>query len=94
MIGVICTLTVREESIDEFERLIREFKAAVDADEPGNLEYIVYREAAGVYTILEKFRDAAALKAHDDTRHKATISPQVGRLLAAKPEVRVLEPLA
>jgi len=91
MIGVICKLVVQKDKIEEFERLILLFKAGVDENEPGNLEYDVFKEGDGEYYIMEKFEDRDALKAHDDTEHKATISPQVGALLAARPEVKVLD---
>ncbi|WP_319543900.1 putative quinol monooxygenase [uncultured Pseudodesulfovibrio sp.] len=94
MIGVICKLKVQKERIDEFEQLIMQFKAEVDEHEPGNLEYNVFKEGHGEYYVLEKFRDREALKEHDSTKHKETISPKVGKLLDAKPEVRVLEPLS
>lgn len=53
----------------------------------------MFKDSDGEYYVLEKFRDKDALKAHDHTEHKHTISPKVGQLLDAKPEVRILDPL-
>jgi len=94
MIGVICKLVVQKDKIDEFEQLIMQFKTKVDENEPGNLEYNVFKEGNGEYYVLEKFRDREALKEHDNTEHKQTISPKVGQFLDAKPEVRILESLS
>lgn len=94
MLGIICKLTIKPGANDEFERLIQLFKKEVDENEPGNLMYEIFRgETPEEYIIMEKFKDKVALAAHNDTPHKHTISPQVGQLLNAKPEVKVMPSL-
>jgi quinol monooxygenase YgiN len=54
---------VREDQIEEFERLIAEFTARAEL-EPGTLAYRFFRGAPGRYAVIGEYEDTEAALAH------------------------------
>jgi quinol monooxygenase YgiN len=63
--------------------------------EDGCLVYALHRavEEPGRYTIVEMWKSKDAFDAHTASPHLGTLGPKLGDLLAAPPEIRVLEPV-
>src|SRR3546814_11610731 len=73
-IGVIATLRVQPGKEEAFEGVFAELAAAVQANEPGNSYYKLFRTAeAGVYRVLECYDDEAAVEAHRASDHFRTL---------------------
>lgn len=90
-IGVIATLRVQPGKEAEFETAFAELAAAVNADEPGNSYYRLFRTGeAGAYKVLECYDDAAAVEAHRASTHFREIGARFGPCLAGAPEIERL----
>ena len=90
-IGVIATLRVQPGKEADFEAAFADLAAAVNADEPGNSYYRLFRtEEAGVYKVLECYDDQAALDAHRASDHFRSIGARLGPCLAGAPEIETL----
>ena len=64
-IGVIATLRVQSGKEADFEAAFAELAAAVNADEPGNSYYRLFRtDERGTYKVLECYDNPAAVEAH------------------------------
>jgi len=94
-IGVIATLTVAEGKNEAFEAVFAELAAAVRANEPGNLFYIMTRARSNpqVYKVLERYVDQDALTAHGSSDYFKAAGPKLGACLAGAPEVEYLDAL-
>ena len=92
-IGVLAHLTVKPEHAAAFERAFDEYQRKVRALEPGNLFFHLHRarDGAGSYTVMEQYRDEAALAAHRDSEHYRAIPSVFGAFMAAPPDIRVLD---
>lgn len=92
MISVVAKLTVQEGKVEE---TITAFKALLPdvAGEPGTLLYSLNRNPKDPNTIvvIERYKDKDALTAHSATPHFKAFSQKLGAVLAAKPEITVLE---
>ena len=90
-IGVIATLRVQPGKEADFEAAFADLAAAVNADEPGNSYYRLFRtEEAGVYKVLECYDDQAALDAHRASDHFRSSGARLGPCLAGAPEIETL----
>jgi quinol monooxygenase YgiN len=90
-IGIIATLRVQPGKEAEFEGVFAELAAAVNAGEPGNSYYRLFRtDAAGVYKVLECYDDGAAVEAHRASDHFRTLGAKLGPCLAGAPEIETL----
>ena len=90
-IGVIATLRVQPGKEAEFEAGFTELAAAVNADEPGNSYYRLFRTAeTGVYKVLECYDDEAAVAAHRASTHFRELGARFGATLAGAPEIETL----
>lgn len=90
-IGVIATLRVQPGKEADFETVFAELAAAVNADEPGNSYYRLFRtEESGTYKVLECYDDPAAVEAHRASSHFREIGARFGPWLAGAPEVERL----
>ena len=88
MLAVVATLKVKPDSEAEFETVAQEMVAAVKANEPGCLLYILTRSAEPqTYVILERYADQAASDAHVASAHFREIGPRMGPFLAGRPEI-------
>jgi len=87
-IGVIATLRVQPGKEAEFEGVFAELAGAVNANEPGNSFYKLFRTAdAGVYKVLECYDGDAAVEAHRASDHFRTLGAKLGPCLAGAPEI-------
>jgi quinol monooxygenase YgiN len=93
MIGVVATLKVREDKAAEFEAIFTALAETVRANEPGNLMYQLTRSRtdAGVYKVLELYKDADALKHHGGTDYFKAAGAEMGPCMAGRPEIEYLD---
>lgn len=90
-IGVIATLRVQPGKEADFEAAFAELAAAVNADEPGNSFYRLFRtDETGTYKVLECYDDTAAVEAHRASKHFREIGARFGPWLAGAPNVERL----
>lgn len=90
-IGIIATLRVQPGKEAEFEGIFAELAAAVNASEPGNSYYRLFRaDEAGVYKVMECYDDQAAVEAHRASDHFRSIGAKLGPCLAGAPEIVTL----
>lgn len=90
-IGIIATLHVQPGKEAEFEAVFAELTAAVNADEPGNSYYKLFRTSeAGIYKVLECYDDEAAVAAHRTSDHFRTLGAKLGPCLTGAPEIETL----
>lgn len=92
-VGVIARLKVKPDSIAAFEAAFRRFQHTVRQSEPGVVYFGLHRsqQEAGCYTVMEQYRDAAALAAHRNTPHYLAIPATFGGFMAAPAEIEVLD---
>jgi len=83
MIGGIKKVKPLQGKESEFETLFNQLKAAVRLNEPGNEYYDLYRSPNNdsSYIVMERYRDQAALDAHDLSPHGAAFFPKIRALL-------------
>lgn len=90
-IGVIATLRVQPGKEADFEAVFAELAAAVNADEPGNSYYRLFRtDETGTYKVLECYDDAAAVEAHRASTHFREFGARFGPWLAGAPDIERL----
>lgn len=93
-IVAVATLTPLPGKTDELVEAMRDLVAQVHANEPGCLLYALHRHPDGERLVMvEKYVDAAAVKAHRASEHFKAAGAVLGGLLAAPPEVLALEPV-
>jgi quinol monooxygenase YgiN len=93
MIGVVATLKVQEAKAAEFEKIFTDLAQQVRANEPGNLVYQLTksRTDAGVYKVLELYKDEDALKAHGQTDYFKAAGAKMGPCMAGRPDIEYLD---
>ena len=90
-IGVIATLRVQSGKEADFEAAFAELAAAVNADEPGNSYYRLFRtDERGTYKVLECYDNPAAVEAHRASSHFREIGARFGPWLAGAPDIERL----
>ncbi len=92
-VSVLARLQVKPECVTDFERAFCGYQEKVRALEPGNLFFHLQRsrEMPGSYTVLEQYRDDAALAAHRNTEHYKAIPGVFGAFMAGPPDIQVLD---
>ncbi|MFT4825405.1 MAG: quinol monooxygenase YgiN [Halioglobus sp.] len=92
-IGVVAKITIREGKNAEFEEAFLALAAQVKAHEPGNIFYILHKSKTDpvVYKVLEQYHNEDDLAAHGKSQHFADANKVLGSLVAAAPEVEVLD---
>lgn len=96
MIAVLAVMTVKEGNGAEFESVAAGLTAEVRANEEGaNLLYQLVRSTTdpNVYTFMELYRDAEAMKAHAGSDHFKAAFPALLPFLAGEPKIEVLDAL-
>ena len=94
MVALIVSFPVAAEKVAELEAVLVELQAAVHAKEPDALVYQLCKEdKTGTLYMLELYKDAAALKAHNETEHFQKASKAFRTLLSGAPDVRFMNPL-
>lgn len=92
MIGVIAKLTVKPGMEEEFETHAKALVAKVNSNEVDCIFYDLYKaKEGGVYVIMEKYKDQAALTAHGKTEYFAAAQAPLGACLAAAPEIEYFQ---
>jgi quinol monooxygenase YgiN len=97
MLAVIAKLTVHEGKEEEFKAAAAEMVAAVKANEAGRtLHYTCAQnpKAPTEFFFLELYADQEALDAHGKTPHMAAFGGKLGGVLAGRPEITRLTPVA
>lgn len=92
MIMLIVNFTVAEGKAAEFEEVMGRLATATRANEPDTLLYQLAKSEKDptMYRIVEIYKDQATMDAHSASEHFRSISPEIGPLLAAKPEFQKL----
>lgn len=94
---VVAKLTVQEGKEDEFKAAGAEMVAAVKANEAGRtLQYSLTQniKTPTEFVFVEAYADDEALAAHGKTPHMAAFGGKIGGLLAGRPEITRLTPVA
>jgi quinol monooxygenase YgiN len=97
MIAIIAKLTVQEGKEDEFKAAGAEMVAAVKANETGRtLQYSLTQnlKVSTEFFFIEAYADDAAAADHSKTPHMAAFGSKIGGLLAGRPEITRLDPVA
>jgi quinol monooxygenase YgiN len=94
MISVIAKLQVQDGKADQTIEMFKELLQKVSTEE-GTLLYSINRKSSEPNTviIIERYKDKDALTAHSTTAHFKEFSARLGAVLAARPEITILEEL-
>jgi len=91
-IGIVATLKIKAGHEAEFETVARDLVAAVKANEPGCLQYELFKsKQASTYLFLEQYANEQALGAHRETAHYKAAGPKLGAVLDGRPTIEILE---
>jgi len=92
-IGLLATITILEGKNEEFEQAFLDLTDAVRANEPGNIFYALHKspDNSRVYRVMEQYESSEALDLHRKSDHFKQANKQLGGLVAAAPEVEILE---
>lgn len=92
-IGLLAKITVLEGKNAEFEQAFLALAEQVRANEPGNVFYALHKSADDpqVYKVMEQYESQAALELHSRSEHFKEANKQLGTLVAAAPEIELLE---
>jgi quinol monooxygenase YgiN len=93
MIASISTVKVQDGKGAEFESIVADMTAKVRASEPGTLLYQLTKSRSGANTFkfMELYKDQDAFTSHDETDHYKELLRKAGPLLAAPPDVEMLD---
>ena len=92
-VGLIARLKVKPDKTAEFEAAFCQFQQTVRSSEPGVVYFGLHRSQteAGCYSVMEQYRDEAALAAHRNTPHYLAIPTTFGEFMAGPPELEVFD---
>ena len=93
MIGVVAILKVKDGEEGTFEAAMKEAISAVSANEPGNLQYDMFKHKTEerTYVIMERYADQAALDAHGKSAHFQKLFGTLGGILDGAPTLHILD---
>ncbi len=93
MIGVVAELTIHDGKQAEFEAVVKQLVAAVNANEPGCKLYQCFkvRDSDTQYAFMEQYEDAAAVEAHRASEHFKTLGAQMGPFMAGRPNIKRMD---
>ena len=94
MIGVMATITVKEEKEKEFQEIMKKLVTAVNLNEEDNLFYRLYKKSPFIYVVLEGYKNREALQNHTKTDHYKKYGKAMIDFLDGKPEVIIMDELA
>ena len=94
MIGVMATITVKEEKEKEFQEIMKKLVIAVNLNEEDNLFYRLYKKSPFIYVVLEGYKNRQALQNHTKTDHYKKYGKAMTEFLDGKPEVIIMDELA
>ena len=92
-VGILATITVKEGMNAEFETVFAALAEQVRANEPGNLLYVLNRSRANgqVYKVMEQYENMEAVQTHGQTPYFLAANESLGKLVAAAPELELLD---
>lgn len=92
-IGIVATLKIKPGKEAEFETIFRELQIIVNKDEPGVIQYEVFKSKsqASTYIVMEQYKTDADLAGHRTTQHMAVAGPKLGAVLDGRPGIEILE---
>ena len=92
MISIVARFLVNEGQEEKFLELISPLVLDSRAEE-GCIEYILHKhiEKPGTYSMIEKWKDKAAIDFHNNTPHFTSTVPKIMEL--AKVEIDIYEPV-
>ncbi len=92
-IGIVATLKIKPGKEAEFETIFRELQIIVNKDEPGVIQYEVFKSKsqASTYIVMEQYKTEADLAGHRTTPHMAGAGPKLGAVLDGRPGIEILE---
>jgi quinol monooxygenase YgiN len=92
-VGVIAKLTIKPGVNAKFEEAFVKFQQSVRAQELGNVYFGLHRSREDIctYTVLEQYRDEAALTAHRNMPYYFAIPATFGEFMAGPPDIQVLD---
>ena len=94
MKGVLATLKIHSGTNKDFEGAARRMVKAVEENEPGNIYYNFYKgEDDTTYIVMERYNSQEDLDAHGKTEHMKSIGADMGKYMAAAPDIKVFESL-
>jgi quinol monooxygenase YgiN len=97
MLAIMATLKVQDGKADEFIAAAQEMVASVGREEAGKtVMYTLHRSRQDPNTFIfyEQYMDEDALAAHRGTGHMAAFGGKIRELLAGRPEIVQLDPVA
>ena len=94
MIGIIATISVKEEKEKEFQEIMKKLVIAVNLNEEDNLFYRLYKKSPFIYVVLEGYKSKEALQYHTKTDHYKKYGKAIADFLEGKPEVIIMDELA
>lgn len=92
MISIVAKFKVNTGEEEKFLNLVNNLGEASRAEE-GCIEYILHKDVEKplTYCILEKWKNQAAIDAHNNSPHFTTIVPQIVQI--AQAEIDVYQPV-
>ncbi len=91
MLAVIAKLNVLAGKEAEFEAVMLDLAAKVNANEPGCHLYKLCKDAEGGYTVMELYEDADAMAAHGASEHFKAAGAGFKGLMGGAPEIIRME---
>ena len=91
-IGLLATLKTQPGKGAEFEAAFADLAKVVKAEEPGNLQYDLFRaKEADTYVVYEQYADQAALEVHAKSDAGKAGMAKMGGFLAGRPVLQFLD---
>ncbi|MEZ5937442.1 MAG: putative quinol monooxygenase [Hyphomonadaceae bacterium] len=89
MIGVVARIKVKPGSQADFEAVVKQLVAAVNANEAGCRLYQCFKvqDSEVDYLFMEEYDDVAATEAHRASDHFRTFGRQMGAFMDGPPEI-------
>lgn len=96
MIVCTTTLSVKQDSVQPFERLLTRLVDDVLANEPGTPVFQLLRSQRDplTYFVVEQYTDQAALDVHHGTDYLRTTVPEMLTYLSAPPVLESFDPVS
>jgi quinol monooxygenase YgiN len=93
MITVVAKLKVQAGKEEVAEREFRDMIQYVRANEPGTLQYVMYRSRSdrAQFVVYEVYKDQAALDAHSTSPRMMALFGALGGVLDGQPSIEMLE---
>ena len=94
-VAVLAKMTAKEGQGPELARIMREKLVPAVEQEEGTEIYSMHQDAANADVIwfFELYRDNDALSAHSGSEAMKSVGPDLGPLLAGRPELYLLNPV-